>query len=213
VDQCVEPEIAGSKIDLMFRLAETCRLYAELRRAARDRGLQDPMPIIQGWEVGHYRWCIDHMPLFEWPSMVGVGSMCRRGVSGPRGVLAIVEALDRVLPPGVGLHLFGVKGNALRHLSGHPRVVSVDSMAWDFACRREAPTGRTSERRIRAMHKWTRCNLERLDLPMVPYDRHLFDDPASPASQDLEEWLDLVASNEVDATSAWHYCIRHWIGE
>lgn len=48
-DQCVEPEIASSKIDVYFRLAETCRLLSEVRMRARDRGLPDPMPVVQGW--------------------------------------------------------------------------------------------------------------------------------------------------------------------
>jgi hypothetical protein len=129
-DQCVEPEIASSKIDVYFRLAETCRLLSEVRMRARDRGLPDPMPVVQGWEVDHYRWSLDHLPLASWPKLLGVGSMCRRHVHGPNGILAIVEALDRVLPDGVGLHLFGVKGTALRFLSDHPRIASVDSMAY-----------------------------------------------------------------------------------
>lgn len=57
--------------------------------------------------------------------------MCTRPLHGPEGLLPIVEGLDRLLPSHVKLHLFGVKGIALRHLRGSTRVTSVDSMAWD----------------------------------------------------------------------------------
>lgn len=211
-DQCVEPEIASSKIDVYFRLAETCRLLSEVRSQARDRGLPDPMPVVQGWEVDHYRWSLDHLPLSSWPKLLGVGSMCRRRVHGPNGILTIVEALDRTLPPGVGLHLFGVKGEALRYLSDHPRIASVDSMAWDFAARRQVPVGRTSEMRIDVMHQWVRRNASQLELPKAPYDLQLFEEPSEEASQELQEWLELVVDNQTDAVSAWHHCMRTWVG-
>lgn len=211
-DQCVEPEIASSKIDVFFRLAETCRLLSEVRTRARDRGLPDPMPVVQGWEVDHYRWSLDHLPLASWPPLLGVGSMCRRHVHGPNGILAIVEALDRSLPSGVGLHLFGVKGTALRYLSDHPRIASVDSMAWDFAARRQVRVGRTAEMRIDVMHEWVRRNASQLELPKAPYDLQLFDEPSEEASQELQEWLELVVDNQTDAVSAWHHCMRTWVG-
>lgn len=211
-DQCVEPEIASSKIDVFFRLAETCRLLSEVRTRARDRGLPDPMPVVQGCEVDHYRWSLDHLPLASWPPLLGVGSMCRRHVHGPNGILAIVEALDRVLPSGVGLHLFGVKGTALRFLSDHPRIASVDSMAWDFAARRQVPVGRTAEMRIDVMHEWVRRNASQLELPKAPYDLQLFDEPSEEASQELQEWLELVVDNQTDTVSAWHHCMRTWVG-
>ena len=211
-DQCVEPEIASSKIDVYFRLAETCRLLSEVRMRARDRGLPDPMPVVQGWEVDHYRWSLDHLPLASWPKLLGVGSMCRRHVHGPNGILAIVEALDRVLPDGVGLHLFGVKGTALRFLSDHPRIASVDSMAWDFAARPQVPIGRTADKRIDLMHAWVRRNASQLELPKAPYELQLFDEPSEAASAELEEWLELVVDNQTDAVSAWHHCMRTWVG-
>jgi len=123
-----------------------------------------------------------------------------------------VEALDRVLPSGVGLHLFGVKGTALRFLSDHPRIASVDSMAWDFAARRQVPVGRTAEMRIDVMHEWVRRNASQLELPKAPYDLQLFDEPSEEASQELQEWLDLVVDNQTDAVSAWHHCMRTWVG-
>ncbi len=211
-DQCVEPEIASSKIDVLFRLAETCRLLSEVRMQARDRGLPDPTPILQGWEVDHYRWSLDHLPLASWPKLLGVGSMCRRQVHGPNGILAIVEALDRELPSGVGLHLFGVKGDALRFLSDHPRITSVDSMAWDFSARRQHPIGRTAEKRIGVMHEWVRRNASQLSLPKLPYALQLFEEPSEAASAELAEWLELGVDNQTDAVSALHHCMRNLVG-
>lgn len=73
------------------------------------------------------------------PRLIGVGSVCGRGVDGPEGVLRVLEALHKELPHYVKLHLFGVKGEVLRHLSSfQDRVASIDSMAWDAAARRAA---------------------------------------------------------------------------
>ena len=213
MDQCVEPEVAGCPLSIYMRMAETCRMYGELRSMARDRGLKDPMPVLQGWEVDHYKWCLDRMPLIEWPDLIGVGSMCRRQVHGPNGLLAVVEAMDRELPKHVKLHLFGIKGTSLSYLSEHPRVRSTDSQAWDFAARRLKPTGRTADYRIEVMHDWARANLDRLAVPAIPYDLKLFDDPASEASQELQEWLELVVLNEIDGRSAMAHCTYLWIGK
>jgi hypothetical protein len=40
---------------------------------------------------------------------VGLGSVCRRHLHAPDGIVAIVRALDEIMPAGVQLHLFGVK--------------------------------------------------------------------------------------------------------
>lgn len=79
-DQCVEPEIASSKIDVMFRLAETCRLLSEVRMQARDRGLPDPTPILQGWKsittAGHWITCRWPAGPSCWGSGLCVGVKC-----------------------------------------------------------------------------------------------------------------------------------------
>lgn len=103
----------------------------------------------------------EYLESIQWLDMdiaecVGVGSFCRRSLRGGNGVLEIVNALDKALPAHVRLHLFGLKGNALAALSHHPRIASVDSMAWDVSARRQRPVGRTSEFRIQCMDKWVR---------------------------------------------------------
>jgi hypothetical protein len=52
------------------------------------------------------------------------------------------------------VHLFGVKSTALALLADHPRVASVDSMAWDVQARVERRTGRDMAFRIGHMEAW-----------------------------------------------------------
>ena len=40
----------------------------------------------------------------------------------------------------------------------------------------------------------------------------LFEEPSEEASAELAEWLELVVDNQTDASSAWHHCMRTWIG-
>lgn len=111
--------------------------------------------VIQGWYADEYARCAEEMFGGHWPAVVGVGSVCRRQIHGPDGVLAIVRALDQVMPAESQLHLFGVKSGALAALAPYShRVASVDSMAWDAAVRRTMPTGRTQAIRAEAMAGW-----------------------------------------------------------
>lgn len=143
----------------------------------------DPLPILQGRDPADYVACARALaavidarhpctcPLgdedcpAEWhrttvglPELVGLGSVCRRNVHGPDGLIAVLEALDAELPAHVRLHLFGVKGQALPHLAhlAH-RIASVDSMAWDTRARvtaREAGIPNDTEHRAAHMRDW-----------------------------------------------------------
>lgn len=211
MDLCVEPEIAGSKIDVMFRIAETCRLYSEVSRLATLRGMKKPVPILQGSGISTYLWCVENFPIIEWPELVGVGSMCRRHIHGPNGILSVIDVLDQVLPPHVRLHLFGVKGKALETIGNHPRLHSVDSMAWDFAARREHPVGRTVDVRLDYLFKWRDRNVKLASgpqkaLPEVPRSYKV-----ETVSSELEDWLDLVLSNEVEGGDARIHAMREYI--
>ena len=69
----------------------------------------------------------------------------------------MVEGLDEVLPKGVKLHLFGVKSQGLLHLGRHPRLHSVDSMAWDSAARDDSfkrDVSCTLELKAKHMKQW-----------------------------------------------------------
>lgn len=168
-DYCMEPEIASDKATKLLRLAGTARNYARCTRLAGRRGIPPPMPVVQGWELDDYLRCIEWLPVIDWPELVGVGSMCRRPIGGPNGVVAIVSALVDALPTHCKLHLFGVKSSPL--LASLPRVASVDSMAWDAAARAEYRTGRTMDIRIAHMERWLarQSNLmaERAALPSI----------------------------------------------
>lgn len=111
------------------------------------------------------------------PALIGVGSVCRREVLGPEGILPVVASLDSALPPYVKLHLFGVKGDTLSHLGPYMgRIASIDSMAWDKTASNEAkalrkkgvklPAGEKSHYNVpfRAAHlkRWYERQRERL---------------------------------------------------
>lgn len=162
-DYCCEPEIAYDRAEVLSRVERTAFKLDWARQVAEDLGCPAPMPVLQGWLPEDYLRCAGMVP--ELPALVGVGSVCRRALLGPDGVLAIVKALDRALPPHVRLHLFGVKGTAVEALAGHPRVHSADSAAWDFAARRAANSqSNTIARRTEHMGRWYRRQTDSLGL-------------------------------------------------
>lgn len=176
-------------------------------QAWRSEGVTDvpdPLPVLQGRTADDYLWSAEALAraidaehlcvcpsgraddcAAEWhrahaglPALVGLGSVCRRDVHGPEGLLALLPALDAGLPPHVRLHLFGVKSGAL--LALRPwwhRIESVDSMAWDSAAREDARavyrrTGENprndGERRARFMRGWYEGQLTGLRSPSAP---------------------------------------------
>lgn len=210
MDYCTERELAGNRLERRLRIAATCHGFADCVRYAGDRGITAPLPVLQGQLVDDYRHCAEMLPLLEWPVLVGVGSMCRREVSGANGVVAVVDLLDRVLPAHVRLHLFGVKSEALAALNGHPRLASVDSCAWDADARRRWPTGRTQAKRGTAMREWVERQGRRCAVPAAMQmgldGLQLVDSEVDEADEAvISEWADLVAGGEVDYESArWH---------
>lgn len=204
MDCCCEPEVAKDRDEVMLRVAETARLLGECRREAEHQGVEPPMPIVQGWHPDDYARCADLLPLWEWPELVGVGSVCRRDIPGDTGLLAVVERLDRVLDPHVKLHLFGVKGPAMGLLAEHPRVAAVDSQAWDFQARKENRGNNTMPKRIVVMRRWW----ETQQALVTRERRTLFDMPiglrpaatrAKPADLLDDDWQDLIAGGEIEA--------------
>lgn len=199
-DACCEPEIASNRDEVHHRIRwtagalrsclrtveqerqESADLSAKLAAANNlpDPGsvytVRDPMPILQGWTSDDYllsaRWTetVLHEAGRHWPALVGVGSVCRRQIHGPTGLMAVVETLDQTLPPHVKLHLFGVKSGAVELLRGlGDRIASVDSQAWDMAARKEAhATGAscTTAHRVKHMTAWWRRQQVRLKAPV-----------------------------------------------
>jgi len=145
---------------------------------------------------------------------VGLGSVCRRPVDGPTGILSILDAVDAVLPPGVRLHLFGVKSAALALLSKHPRVASADSMAWDMQARAERRTGRDMGFRIGHMQAWMGRQAEAIAeapssaaLPRSLFEPGAFGGHLSTVEEIVLEalalqWADLLMENQVEYRDA-----------
>lgn len=115
--------------------------------------LKPCVPILQGFNASHYvesleltmevweRWT----PWLAMPSLIGVGSVCRRDLRDrEHGLFMVLAALEGRLPKGSRLHMFGVKGMALDELKMMPEIASVDSMAYDYSARSKAFHGKFS---------------------------------------------------------------------
>jgi len=140
-DYCVEAEVARDRDEVADRLSRTIRANRDCRRLAEDFGIADTlMPVIQGRRPEDYERCVDALWISLRPgSLLGAGSMCRRDIHGPEGLIAVVDHLDRALPLGVRLHAFGVKGSALPFLLPFAhRIASIDSQAYGVGARRSA---------------------------------------------------------------------------
>jgi len=139
-DWCVEPQITHDRHAVLDRMSGTVRLNVLCRNGARRRAIEDRFcPVLQGWHPHDYLRCLERMPFaLDYP-IIGVGSMCRRPVGGPHGILAVVDTLDRALAgERVSLHLFGCKSDGIAALRGHPRIASADSQAWGVHARQAA---------------------------------------------------------------------------
>jgi len=96
-----------------------------------------PIPVIQGWEIGDYLFCID---LFREHGLIGngfdyiaIGSLCRRNATTQ--IRKIILTVRQELKDSVKLHCFGTKISVLKDLAVWRAVYSVDSAAWDFDAR------------------------------------------------------------------------------
>lgn len=215
MDCCCEPGVARDRTQVMLRIAETARLYGECREEARRLDIPDPLPVIQGWHASDYQTSLDLLPIHEWPALVGIGSVCRRHMGGTSGVVAIVEALDRMLPSHVGFHLFGVHSDALAVLADHPRVASADSMAWSKTSRLENRGRNNLDTQAGVMRRWYERQMRVLlgqDTPRCRLDgRATVAESAADAPHDVpDEIMDLIAAGEVEATSVSHHWLEAW---
>lgn len=171
LDYCTEHEIAGDREEVLDRISRTIRANRDCRERARDLGLADRfMPVLQGRMPSDYERCAEGLWWSMQPgAVVGVGSMCRREVAGPNGLVAVVAHLDRILPAGVRLHIFGAKGAALPWLKDFDgRVASIDSQAYGIAARRDAHRRRVSKTDALVadhLQRWTRLQFLRLREP------------------------------------------------
>jgi hypothetical protein len=146
-DWCVEPEAARDEDAVLDRISGTVRLNTLCLNGARRRGsAHNFVPVIQGWRPEHYLRCIDRMPFVLDCPLIGIGSMCRRHVGGPNGIIRVLEALDSAFAgTATRFHLFGLKSQGIQHAAMHPRVASCDSQAYGMAARQDAWKARAAK--------------------------------------------------------------------
>lgn len=178
-DLCCEPEIATDQSQVDYRVAATATFLEGSMRIVDGWSQQfgsrlaSPLPIIQGWSVSDYLRSLDLMMQVwdRWhdspPSLIGVGSVCRRHLNHPRhGLIAILSALELHLPRGSRVHLFGIKGPALNTLKMFDSVASIDSMAYDIAARMAAHASEISntiDHRSTKMSEWMDSASQRIE--------------------------------------------------
>lgn len=226
-DYCVEHEIAADREEVTDRLSRTIRANRDCWRLASDHGIAESMmPVIQGRTPTDYERCADALSgLFRPGALLGVGSMCRRDIHGPEGLIAVIDHLDRVLPAGIRLHAFGVKGTALPFLLPYRhRVASIDSQAYGVGARRAALRGGTSKTDAfvaNHLEQWVDAQRARLkegprQLPQIRPARlsPLPVDPWEAAiAQARAEIRDLIEAGELDhdeLTAPW---IEQWAAD
>lgn len=176
LDMCVEAAVAANRFEVEERIAKTVHLNKLCQILARDAGIDDRlMPVIQGATADDYLRCYDALQyMIGDDRVVGVGSMCRRNTEGPDGIVSIIDQLDRRLPKGVRLHLFGLKSDgaeAVADLDG--RIASIDSQAYGFRARklaaekrRENPSFSKSNAFVaEVMETWYQGQVRRMNNP------------------------------------------------
>ncbi|EQB16816.1 MULTISPECIES: DUF7221 family queuine tRNA-ribosyltransferase-like protein [Sphingobium] len=228
MDYCVEPEIARDREEVLDRISRTIRANFDCRSGARDLGIEHRlMPVIQGRRPEDYERCLDGLLLdYSRTPLIGVGSLCRREVSGPEGLIAVLDHLDRILPRDVRLHGFGVKGTALSHLKGlEYRLASTDSQAYGQTARHDALVrGVPKTDRLVAQHMqaWTCRQFARLgsprqvrqpELPLARADPHPTDPWERAIAQARAEIRVLVEDGDIgheDVTALW---VEQWAAD
>lgn len=200
MDFCCEPELAPRRQAVLQRIERTVASYDEHLCCLDDwrtegvSDVPDPMPTLQGRTGADYVRCAKRLEQVlqdhgraGLPDLVGLGSVCRRHLHGPQGLLTILEALDESLPAHVRLHLFGVKGALLPHVVRRfaHRVASIDSMAWDFRARwaaKEAGVPYSVQHRAAHLVAWAKAQQDKLRGTLLELGRHTTKPSPTPRS-------------------------------
>ena len=109
---------------------ELLELYERLEIKAQ------PIPVIQGWEIDDYIYCIDLFKehgLIDRFDYIAIGSTCRR--YQVKTTQQIILTVREELPSRIKLHAFGVKLSVLDNKAVWDALYSADSSAWDFIAR------------------------------------------------------------------------------
>ncbi|HEX7784354.1 MAG TPA: hypothetical protein VF509_16260 [Sphingobium sp.] len=226
-DYCVEAEIARDRDEVADRLSRTIRANRDCQVLGEDAGIADRLiPVIQGRRPSDYERCIDALWGAIRPgALIGVGSMCRRDIHGPEGLIAVVDHLDQILPAGVRLHIFGAKGSALPYLLPFAhRVASIDSQAYGVGARRaalKAGTSKTDRMVADHMEQWLTGQRRRLAArpKRLPQQRPAVADlpPIDPwevaIAQARAEIRDLIESGDLDHDDVFEPWIEQWAAD
>jgi hypothetical protein len=211
-DWCVEPEIAGDEDAVLDRISGTVRLNLRCLNGAKRRGIaHNFVPVIQGWRPEHYLRCLDRMPFALDAPLIGVGSMCRRHVGGPNGILSVLRVLDDTFAgTNTRFHLFGLKSQGIQHAAAHARVASCDSQAYGMAARQDAWKARVtkSDRYVAAtMRRWYENQVATMRIPParvvqadppVPETRTARSAPEERIAEAYEEMRALHEAGEIE---------------
>lgn len=227
LDYCVESQVARDREEVLDRLSRTIRANIDCRMRAEDAGIDRSfMPVIQGRHPADYERCADALSFtIERARLIGVGSMCRRPIHGPDGLMAVVDHLDRVLTKGKRLHLFGVKADAMPYLSAFShRIASIDSQAYGVSARtaaRRHGMSKSDELVADHMARWVRVQHMRLHQPSrrvpvqpeCPHDRQSADPWERAIARARAEIRELIETGDLDhdaCTAAW---IEQWAAD
>lgn len=188
-DLCCEPQIANDREAIDYHIRATATLlegmlqilYAWQNELARTCNstvvanmLRPPVPVLQGRNISDYMFSLELLSEVwsRWegwlnkPSLIGIGSMCRRDLHDPEeGLYAILQALGRNFPKGSKAHCFGVKNLALNEIPKMDFVISSDSMAWDYNSRVKAHkicVSNSMARRTTEMSAWMSAAMARV---------------------------------------------------
>lgn len=228
-DYCCEIEIAADRHEVLDRISRTIRTNRESRVIAMDMGIADRlMPVLQGRIPTDYERCADALAMSILPGgIVGIGSMCRREIHGPQGLLAVIEHLDRILPKSVRLHAFGVKGSALPWLKTFShRIASIDSQAWALQARHRAlrlGVSKTDAFSADEMQRWLSAQHDILNQPprrsehSYAPDLQLHERPSDPWQAAIAEARsqirDLIESGDLDHDEISEGWIHQWAAD
>lgn len=89
-----------------------------------------PIPVIQGWKVKDYLYCIE---LYEKYNLIS-DYMAIGSIKGNKQMKKIISAVKKEIP-GIKLHGFGVTISDLKNKSIWDYLYSGDSGSWDFTAR------------------------------------------------------------------------------
>lgn len=235
MDLCVEEEVARDRIEVRERVAKTVALNRTCQRLSCDLGIDDRlMPVIQGSLPDDYMRCYDSLSSMIGESrVIGVGSMCRRQTGGEDGIVAVIEALHRELPPGVRLHLFGLKSDAAEAVADlDRRIASIDSQAYGVTARKQAGERRRADPGFSKsnafvadiMAQWYRGQTRRMAAPRRHVRQGGFSFPSTDASpvtvmDVLEDRArrqinEMIEDGEMDHDSlVSHHLLSSWISD